>query len=117
MLTSNIKKLMTIKKITATELSKRVGVTPTHISYILNNKRDPSMELFNKIATALGVHIEEIFEDKTVKELQISTKSISSCNKQDQIGTVAAHLEEKNLTPHKLQLLNDYIDALFDEEF
>ena len=67
MLTDNIKRLMTINKITAKELSKMVGVTPTHISYILNNKRDPSVELLTKIANALGVSIEEIFEDKTIK--------------------------------------------------
>ena len=117
MLTDNIKRLMTINKITAKELSKMVGVTPTHISYILNNKRDPSIELLNKIATALGVPIEEIFEDKNFKDTNISNKDNSSTEKRHQIDTIAAHLEEKNLTPQKLKLLNDYIDALFSEEF
>lgn len=32
------------------------------------------------------------------------------------IDTVAAHLEGKNLTPKKLKLLEQYIDALFDED-
>ena len=117
MLTDNIKRLMTINKITAKELSKMVDVTPTHISYILNNKRDPSVELLTKIANALGVSIEEIFEDKTIKELDSSHKTNTDSKKQQQIDTVAAHLEEKNLTPQKLKLLNDYIDALFNEEF
>jgi transcriptional regulator with XRE-family HTH domain len=91
--------------------------TPTHISYILNNKRDPSIELLNKIATALDVPIEEIFEDKHFKDNNIFNKDNSSTEKRHQIDTIAAHLEEKNLTPQKLKLLNDYIDALFSEEF
>ncbi|MBU5677882.1 helix-turn-helix transcriptional regulator [Alkaliphilus sp. MSJ-5] len=32
------------------------------------------------------------------------------------IDTVAAHLEGKNLTPKKVKLLEQYIDALFDED-
>ena len=117
MLTDNIKNLLTQKRITAKELARMVEVTPTHISYILNNKRDPSIELLNKIATALDVPIEEIFEDKNIKDTNISNKDNSSTEKRHQIDTIAAHLEEKNLTPKKLKLLNDYIDALFSEEF
>lgn len=117
MLIENIKKLMTFNRITSKELSEMVGVTPTHISYILNNKRDPSVELLTKIAGALGVPIEEIFGEKISKDINTSSKNISNNEKQSQIDTVAAHLEDKNLTPHKLELLNNFIDALFDEEF
>lgn len=108
---------MTVNRITSKELSEMVGVTPTHISYILNNKRDPSIELITKIAGALGVTIEEIFGEKISKAINTSSKNISHNEKQKQIDTVAAHLEDKNLTPQKLKLLNDYIDILFTEEF
>ena len=108
---------MTVNRITSKELSKMVGVTPTHISYILNNKRDPSIELITKIAGALGVTIEEIFGEKISKAINTSSNNISHNEKQKQIDTVAAHLEDKNLTPQKLKLLNDYIDILFTEEF
>lgn len=37
--------------------------------------------------------------------------------KEKQIKTVAAHLEEKNLTPEKVNLLNEYIDILFKDNF
>ena len=117
LLIENIKRLMTINRITSKELSEMVGVTPTHISYILNNKRDPSIELITKIAGALGVTIEEIFGEKISKAINTSSKNISHNEKQKQIDTVAAHLEDKNLTPQKLKLLNDYIDILFTEEF
>lgn len=117
MLIDNIKRLMNINRITSKDLSKMVGVSPTHISYILNNKRDPSMELLGKIAAALGVSIEEIFEDTTHKEASTSSKNTVDPEKKKQIDTVAAHLEEKNLTPKKLKMLNKYIDLLFDEDF
>jgi len=117
LLIENIKRLMTINRITSKELSEKVGVTPTHISYILNNKRDPSIELLTKIAHALGVTVEEIFEEKHSNETNISLKNNIHKEKQKQIDTVAAHLEDKNLTPQKLKLLNDYIDILFTEEF
>ncbi|AGX41444.1 helix-turn-helix domain-containing protein [Clostridium saccharobutylicum] len=117
MLSDNIKRLMTVKNITSKKLAEMVGVSPTHISYILNNKREPSMELLNKIATALGVSIDEVFQTKSLNEPSSSSKNTSHDEKKKQISTVAAHLEEKNLTPQKLKLLNDYIDILFNDEF
>ena len=117
LLIENIKRLMTVNRITSKELSEMVGVTPTHISYILNNKRDPSVELLTKIAHALGVTVEEIFEEKHSNETNISLKNNIHNENQKQIDTIAAHLEDKNLTPHKLELLNNFIDALFAEEF
>ena len=117
MLSDNIKKLMSVNKITAKKLAEIVGVSPTHISYILNNKREPSIELLGKIANALGVSIDEIFQDKDTKEPSSLSEISLNNEKQKQINTVAAHLEEKNLTPQKLKLLNDYIDILFNEEF
>jgi len=116
-LSDNIKNLMTINKITAKKLSEIVGVSPTHVSYILNNKREPSIELLSKIAAALGVSIDEIFHDKSSDDPSSSLKNIFDDEKQKQINTVAAHLDEKNLTTQKLKLLNDYIDILFNDEF
>lgn len=42
--------------------------------------------------------------------------AMKDSNKKYAIDTVAAHLEGKNLTPKKLKLLEQYIDALFDED-
>lgn len=117
MLSDNIKRLMTINNITAKKLAEVVNVSPTHISYILNNKREPSIELLSKIAAALGVSIDEIFHDKSSDDPSSSLKNTLADEKQQQISTVAAHLEEKNLTPQKLKLLSDYIDILFNDEF
>ncbi|EHI97553.1 helix-turn-helix domain protein [Clostridium sp. DL-VIII] len=117
MLSDNIKRLMIINNISAKKLAEMVCVSPTHISYILNNKREPSIELLSKIAAALKVSIDEIFQDKSSNYPSSSLKNAFTHEKQKQINTVAAHLEEKNLTPQKLKLLNDYIDILFNDEF
>lgn len=109
---------MIINRITSKELAKIIGVSPVHISYILNNKRDPSMDLLTKIATALNTSVEELFEKESSDKV---TKAVNSAanitEKQKQIETVSAHLEEKNLTPEKVKLLNEYIDILFRDSF
>jgi len=64
MLGDNIKKIMSMKKITSKELADRVGVTATHISYILNNKRQPSMELLQNIADILNVSVNDFFKNE-----------------------------------------------------
>ena len=33
-----------------------------------------------------------------------------------EIETIAAHLDDKNVTPEKMERIKNYIDALFDEE-
>ena len=50
MLHENIKMLMKNKGITSKKLAQKVKVSPTHISYIINNKRVPSVDLLEKIA-------------------------------------------------------------------
>ncbi|MDU3018086.1 helix-turn-helix domain-containing protein [Clostridium perfringens] len=64
MLGDNIKREMKNKNIIAKDLAASVGITPTYLSYILNNKRkNPSMELLNKIASALDVTVDAFFDN------------------------------------------------------
>lgn len=109
-LTANIKKVMSTNKITAKELSKMIDVTPTHISYILNNKRDPSVKLLDKMVIALGVSIDELLRNEN-----ISLKNNPNTEKQKQINTVVAHLENKILDPKRLNILNEFIDLVFND--
>jgi transcriptional regulator with XRE-family HTH domain len=52
-----------------------------------------------------------------VKKLTFDSRSSLECTKNKQaINTVAAHLEGKNITPKKLKLIEQYIDALFEDE-
>lgn len=61
MLGENIKTFMKNNGITSKELAERVNVSPTHISYILNNKRDPSVDLLEKIAEVLEVSVSQFY--------------------------------------------------------
>jgi transcriptional regulator with XRE-family HTH domain len=71
MIGDNIRNLMKVKKVTSKELAAAVGVTATHISYILNNKRDPSMDLLVSIADFLGVSVNDFFKEETAKPTDI----------------------------------------------
>ncbi|WP_164971453.1 helix-turn-helix domain-containing protein [Clostridium tetani] len=77
MLGDNIKKIMKIKRITSKELADIVDVTPTHISYIINNKRDPSMELLSKVAHALDVSVNEFFDEENSQIVKEKTDKYS----------------------------------------
>ena len=68
MISDRIKELMKIKKITSKELANSVGVSTTHISYVLNNKRDPSIELLNKIANVLNVSVNDFFDSSSINK-------------------------------------------------
>lgn len=82
MLGDRIKEIMKTKKITSKEIADIVGVTPTHISYILNNKRDPSMDLLKKIADTLDISVDDFFEGNTASEKE-TTLSIKEQEKLD----------------------------------
>ena len=72
MLHENIKMLMKNKGITSKELAQKVKVSPTHISYIINNKRVPSIDLLEKIAAVLEVSVNDFFDDDISEEKSIS---------------------------------------------
>lgn len=72
MLHENIKMLMKNKGITSKKLAQKVKVSPTHISYIINNKRVPSVDLLEKIAAVLEVSVNDFFDDDISEEKFIS---------------------------------------------
>ncbi|SFC63337.1 helix-turn-helix domain-containing protein [Clostridium uliginosum] len=107
------------KKLTLKELSYICGVGPSTISDIeTGTSLNPRMGTLQKLANALEVSVNDFFENEntTIIEKTTPIKKNVDIEKQKQIDTVAAHLEDKNLTPKKVKLLKDYIDALFDDE-
>lgn len=112
-LKDNIKIKRLEKDMTLEELANKVGTTRQTIqkyeSGVIANIPSDKIE---KMAEALEVSPAYLMgweENKT-------TANVEAAEKKKQIDTVAAHLEDKNLTPKKLKLLQNYIDALFDEE-
>lgn len=78
MLSDNIKKEMKNKNILAKDLAHTIGITPTYLSYILNNKRkNPSIELLNKIATALDTTLDSLLID-TAKSINVNNRNINN---------------------------------------
>lgn len=129
------------QRITEKELADAVGVSvQTIIGYELDED-SISFDTFEKIAnyfdlssaaflSKYGLYDEyipaqfngdvdryEAFKKAVYKDIsnEYGEKSPQSKNS-DEIDTVAAHLEGKNITPQKMKLLEKYIDALFEDE-
>ena len=56
-----LKEILSEKKITGKDLAKRVGLTETSISRIVNGGQLPKLETLFKIANALDVNIRDFF--------------------------------------------------------
>lgn len=57
-----IKEVIKEKKFTVVALASAIGITQPNMSNIVNGKSTPSLETLEKIATALGVNITELFD-------------------------------------------------------
>lgn len=108
-----IKKLRKEMGMTQQELAKSINVSRSTIGMIEANKQGTSNETLLKLAKVLNTTVENLLSDTDdKKDIPKENKSY----KEKEIDTIAAHLEDKNLTPKKVKLLKDYIDALFDDE-
>ena len=61
-----IKKYRKALNISQRELGRRVGISGQMVSKIENNLSQPSIETFNKIATALGVTVNDLIKNNTI---------------------------------------------------
>ncbi|UXR47201.1 helix-turn-helix transcriptional regulator [Staphylococcus simulans] len=59
---NNFKKAMFLKGLNLSDLAIKTEVSSTYLSQIINGKKVPSPKLAKKIADALDVEIEDIFE-------------------------------------------------------
>ena len=60
----NLKVLRKIKKLSQQDLGNKLGVSGAYIQQIENNKKNPSIKTFNKIANALEVSLDELLIGK-----------------------------------------------------
>lgn len=104
-----IKTIRKTNKLTQVELSKKANISRSYLADIENDRYNASLDTLKSIANALNVKISDLVDESKVND------SKSSKNK-EQIDTIAAHLEDKNLTPKKVELIKNYIDALFDDD-
>jgi len=61
---SNLKKIRSTVGISQSELARIADITSVYVSNIENDKKSPSAEILAKIASALGVSIDDFFKDK-----------------------------------------------------
>lgn len=52
------------KEFQVTELASRVGISKSHVSLILGRKRMPSLPIAAKIASAMGISIDELYHQR-----------------------------------------------------
>lgn len=73
-----IKKYREHNNVTQLQLAEKVKVTPTYISALENNRKDPSLSLLNNISKELNVPMEIIFWDSIndIKNLENKDKEI-----------------------------------------
>ena len=57
--TKALKRRMIDKSLTGVELAYRCGVSPSKISFVLNNKQSARLELIYKMQEVLGIEDEE----------------------------------------------------------
>lgn len=71
-----IKEVMKEKGIMSKTLQEALGMAQTSVSYIINNKANPSFDTLVRIAEILDVPIWRLFYKETPKELQPEQPSV-----------------------------------------
>jgi repressor LexA len=103
----NIRKVMAAKGISSKELANALGITPTHISYILTNRRRPSYDLLEKMASVLGVSVDRL------------TGDAASCiinARIEEAGTTLAEVAKKaNVPLYWLERLDEFVPGRWND--
>jgi transcriptional regulator with XRE-family HTH domain len=96
MLGENIKKIMNEKGISAKKIAEKAEISTTYLSYILNDKRkNPSLEVLQKIASILGVSVNDFFDDKY------------NTNKDNEFNPTLSVKEQKKLDKQAQDIVNN----------
>lgn len=60
-----IKEVIKSKNKRVKDIAQIIGIEPPNFSNIINGKSTPSLDMLQRIASALNVHISELFEKDT----------------------------------------------------
>jgi transcriptional regulator with XRE-family HTH domain len=72
------------KNIRSKDLSNLLNISPAHLSYVLNGKRNISLELAEKISKVLGINMSDLFKDDSEKNETIAFNNTNL----DKISTI-----------------------------
>lgn len=103
----NIKQFRKNKKITQKELAEKIGVTDSAITKYEKGDREPNIETLNKIATALGVTINDLVknEEKASNKNSIGIRFLDRSKLPDEKEQIIKVVEE----------MYEFINATGDE--
>ena len=103
----NIKQFRKNKKITQKELAEKIGVTDSAITKYEKGDREPNIETLNKIATALGVTINDLVknEEKASNKNSIGIRFLDRSKLPDEKEQIIKVVEE----------MYEFINATNDE--
>lgn len=102
-------------KYTGQMLADKLSISRSYLGDIESGRILPNANLLSRLASVLDVDI-SFFNEQNKQYENPNNKTISDVEKKKQIEIITAHLEDKNLTPRKIKLLKNFIDALFDDE-
>ena len=120
MFANKLKQLRTEQKLTQSELAKILKTSASSIGMYEQNRRVPDIELIKIISEYFNVSTDYLLGKSNIKDsadkiFNASNKTTKQIAKDKEIDTIAAHLEGKDISPKKMKLMINYIDALFDE--
>lgn len=113
MIGDNLRKIMADKKISAKWLADEVGVSQTHLSYVINNKRNLSFELAEKITNVLNIPLSELVQNNELDDTQSKENAIPVLD-DPQVRALARRSLEKN--PQKEKMLKKLIQSMLEED-
>lgn len=112
MVGENLRRLMTQRGITAKYLADKVEISPTHLSYVMNGKRNLTYELATKIANELNVSLAEIYGESEI----VQTDDLASLNKNFPNVVKILRRDGKKITPDKERLIARIIETAIKDE-
>lgn len=102
-----IKDIASKKGITITDIEKDCSLPPKSIYKW--NKNMPSIDRVIKVADYLKVDVNCLISDT-------DNNNYTKLKESKAIDTIAAHLEDKDITDDKIKALTQYMDLLFDKK-
>lgn len=105
---SRLKRLREERELTLEYVAKKVGTTKVSISRYEKDEREPKSEMLTLLADFYDVSIDYLLG-------RLNTSAPKEETLSPEVETIAAHLEGKNITPHKMKMIKRYIDDLFED--
>lgn len=110
-----LKQLRKEKELTIEQLADKLGSAKSTISRYENGLREPKGDILKLLTDFFNVSLDYLMGVSDIRTPKNTVNSTESKPLSKPVETIAAHLEGKNITPHKMKMLKRYIDDLFED--